>query len=242
MIFDCHRHLSPTFEEDIRAQDLRGACIHPSWIDGDFAHHDTYLDHAIALREHSHVPIYVFGAVDFLQPPEQLATTITRHRLAGLKIHPAQNYPLQKVILAPYMSVIEQAHVPLYIHTNWEPSRDFGQDHSLFKQTFVQVARWFPRVPIILGHAGNNDNHMGIKKWVKQLPNVFVETSMAPVPSEITKVVKQIGSERVLFGSNAPHASYAVERKKIEVLVLPAMDKENILYNSGKALMGGVPR
>ncbi len=239
MIFDFHRHLSPTFDVDVRVHDIRGACIQPSWIDGDFAHHAAYLDRALALRDHSHIPVYVFGAVDFQQPPERLASMITQHRLAGVKIHPAQEYPLQKTPLAPYMSVIEHAHVPLYIHTNWEPSRDFGQDHSIFKQTFVQVARWFPRVPIILGHAGNNDEHMGIKNWVKHLPNVYVETSMAPVPSEITKVVKRIGSERVLFGSNAPHASYTVERKKIEVLVLPVMDKQNILHNSGKALMGG---
>ncbi len=242
MIFDCHRHLSPTFEDDIRTQDLRGACIHPSWISGDFAQHDAYLERAVSLREHASIPIFVFGAVDFQQSPDRLAAVITQYRLAGVKMHPEQKYPLQKDALAPYMSVIEHAHVPLYIHTNWEPSRDFGQDHSIFKQTFVQVARWFPRVPIILGHAGNNDNHMGIKNWVKQLSKVYVETSMAPVPSEITKVVKRIGSERVLFGSNAPHASYVVERKKIEVLVLPVMDKQNILHNSGKALMGGGPR
>ncbi len=242
MIFDCHRHLSPTFEDDIRAQDIRGACIHPSLIDGDFIQHDEYLERAVLFRKRASIPIFVFGAVDFQQPPDRLVGLIAKHHLAGVKIHPAQKYPLQKVILAPYMEVIEQAHIPLYIHTNWEPSRDFGQDHSLFKETFVQVAQWFPRVPIILGHAGNNDNHMEIKNWVTKLPNVYVETSMAPVPSEITKVVRRIGSERVLFGSNAPHASYAVERKKIEVLVLPVMDKENILYHSGKVLMGGGTR
>jgi hypothetical protein len=239
MLFDFHRHLSPTFASDVQSQELVGACIHPSWLEGDFEHYVEYLQAAAELRGNSSIPIFIFGAIDFSQNAEVLAVTIAQQNLAGVKLHPRQNYPLRRDLLAPYMAVIAAAGIPLYIHTDWEPSREFGAPSSLLKTTFVKVARWFPQVTMIMGHAGNNDSYLFVKNYIRSLPNVYMETSLAPVPAELTRIVQLVGSKRMLFGSNAPHGSYAVERKKIEVLLLPDRDKENILYYSAKALMEG---
>ena len=77
------------------------------------------------------------------------------------------------------------------------------------------MARTFPDVVILMAHMGyfwSVDQAIGI---AKQYPNLYLETSRAPI-FEITVAVRTLGPEKVIWGTDSPFVDYEWEFKKME--------------------------
>jgi predicted TIM-barrel fold metal-dependent hydrolase len=93
------------------------------------------------------------------------------------------------------------------------------------------IAEEYPRIQFIMAHIG------GYQQWfnplqgvavARQYPNVSVETSQVTVKF-IERAVKELGAERIIFGSDGPAQDSRVELYKIRLLKLAPSDEAKIL-------------
>ena len=87
-----------------------------------------------------------------------------------------------------------------------------------------------------MAHLGDEPHIQAVKK--ARYGNVYVDTSgMASLKNRIIEyAVSQMGSERILFGTDTYSA--ASQRGRIEFSMISDRDKENILVNNAKELFG----
>lgn len=143
--------------------------------------------------------------------------------LKGLKLHPLmETFPANTHILDPIMERLTDAKIPVLFHTGDPP---FCQP-----ALFVDLAKRFPKVKIILGHMGQRFSQDAITV-AKLFENIFLETSSAR-GSAIAAAVNEVGEDRVLFGSDAPFASIDLELRKIFLCRFSDRTLEKILGNN----------
>lgn len=76
------------------------------------------------------------------------------------------------------------------------------------------LAARHPEIPMVLGHSGGQWEQ-GIRA-VRGLPNVSVETAgFDPTAGMVELAVRELGAERVLYGSDAPGRSFASQLAKV---------------------------
>ncbi len=243
-IIDFHCHLdkgSPGRVLDLQARyPVETSVIHPAFE--DFKDLAGYHDRVAKMVQANAGKIEAFIGIDFKKDPEEIITTIDHVGAKGVKIHPIlQDIEINdKDFMAPFMEVINKHHVPVYVHTDKPGVPDFLKYKTTLKNDFGRISKNFPGVTFIMGHAGNNDSYLDAKLLFSLRPNTLVETSLAPVPSEFEKMIKQAegGENRILFGSNEPYSSFAVELKKIEVLNITPGQRENILHDNARRVLG----
>jgi uncharacterized protein len=128
----------------------------------------------------------------------ELQRVIRDQGFIGMKIAP-HTYswnPLVQRGVVPFLAA-DTFDVPLMIHTG--TGIPFSMPSSLY-----QRIKDFPHVRIILAHAGGHGLFIEETLWLaKQCPNVYLETSRGPNMDEIRRYVKELGAERVMFGSDS---------------------------------------
>src|SRR5207253_9579094 len=78
----------------------------------------------------------------------------------------------------------------------------------------AELARRHPTVPLICGHTGG-DWELGIRA-IRDCKNVVVELSGFDPTAGVTEMaVRELGAERVLFGSDAGNRSFASQLAKV---------------------------
>jgi len=189
---------------------------------------------------HNKIQLNLFIPIIFNHSPADFERAINQYHPQGVKIHPLQNFSISKAQLEPYLEIVQKNKIPLYIHTDWVPSAEFGKYRINLNETFGKITDMYPGITFIMGHAGNSDSWVNIWKLLQKRPNVYVETSMAPSPGELEKIVQKIGPNRILFGSNFPFCEPNVELMKIIMLNHVSDEEKNqIVYNNALKIMEG---
>ena len=128
----------------------------------------------------------------------ELQRCIREHGYIGMKIAP-HTYswnPLVQRGIVPFLAA-DTFNVPLMIHTG--TGIPFSMPSSLY-----QRLKDFPHIRVILAHAGGHSLFIEETLWLaKQCPNVYLETSRGPAIEDISRYVKELGAERVMFGSDS---------------------------------------
>ncbi len=135
--------------------------------------------------------------------------------LSGVKLHPEKHglYSLAGAPMAQLMSAIQAAKAFVFIHSDFNSK--VCSPHEV-----VGMAQHFPGAKVLLGHFGLDQDLVGqVPRIVKPAPNVYLESSQTVDHPEAVYVssTKQLGPERVLFGSDAPVISPEVNLRKLEV-------------------------
>lgn len=118
----------------------------------------------------------------------------------------------------------------------------FSDKHSAIVQIHPQnnekyippFANRYNKTTFIMAHLGNESYIDAVKR--AKYGNIYVDTSgMASMKNMIIEyAVSQIGSERILFGTDTYSA--ASQRGRIEFAMISDRDKKNILINNAKQL------
>jgi predicted TIM-barrel fold metal-dependent hydrolase len=89
----------------------------------------------------------------------------------------------------------------------------------------------YPDVPVILGHAGLGSQIDQAIACARVYPNVYLEISGNPYDYLIKKAIqiREIGVERIFYGSDLPSLHPTVEMMKILTLPISEADKQLIL-------------
>ena len=100
--------------------------------------------------------------------------------------------------------------------------------------TILPFANQYTKTTFIMAHLGGDAHLEAVKN--ARYGNVYVDTSgMASLKNMIIEyAVSQIGSERILFGTDTYSA--ASQRGRIEFAMIKESDKENILLNNAQRL------
>jgi predicted TIM-barrel fold metal-dependent hydrolase len=167
---------------------------------------------------------------------EQARRMLGRGRCVGIKIHPEEHcYPIVEHGRALFEFAEELGAVVL-THS--------GEQRSM-PEDIVQFANDFPGVKLILAHIGcgwdGDPSHQvrGVQR--NRHGNVYADTSsaMSIMPNLIEWAVGEIGADRVLFGTDTPLYTAAMQRVRIDTANLSDEVKRQILRDNAIRVFGG---
>ena len=137
--------------------------------------------------------------------------------------------------LDPIMAQL-QARDSLLLHHSWYKTVGKAHDESTPADIADLAGRW-PRVRIIMAHL-TADGHRGVQD-VKPHANVYVDTSGSQPFSGIVEYgVRELGADRLLFGSDVPGRDFAVQLGRITGASLAEQDRERIFCTNAERLLG----
>jgi uncharacterized protein len=164
----------------------------------------------------------------------KLEEAVVKYGAKGLKIHPTfQALPADdEVWVYPLVEKAQELKIPVMIHSGEGPYATPWQ--------IGLVAMDFPKVTIIMAHMGLNSLSYteGAIKMAKKASNLILETAGVVYDNPITKACQAIGSDRIIFGSDAPINNPLHEIKKIQVAKISEEDKRKILGENIARILG----
>lgn len=153
----------------------------------------------------------------------------------GIKIHPEEHgYPICEHARAIFEFAAERKAIVL----------THSSEQNSLAADFVPWANEFPEVRLILAHIGcgwdGDVTHQvrAIQQCVHK--NVFADTSSARsiVPGLIEWAVREVGVDRVLFGTDTPLYHAGMQRARIDHADLSDGEKQQILRENAIRLFG----
>jgi len=199
-----------------------------------------------AARDHTRLGALI--QVDVLQPAEQLAGEIKEKIIGlgakGLKVHPvmSEHYPWD-LRLWPAYEAAQEMGVPILFHAGISELPNYKNEYARVVH-FARVAEAFPGLTMVLAHLGRPD-YGAAAEIAKTHPNVFFDTagcfsdSARPpeeVSEEVLSLIKKIGAERVMFGSDWPWHDPAADIAVIKDMDLSRQEKEMILGGNAQRI------
>lgn len=101
----------------------------------------------------------------------------------------------------------------------------------------VELAERFPEQEFLCAHAGG-EWEQGIRA-VRDSPNILIETSGFDATAGFVEMgVRELGAERIVFGSHLPSRSLGTELSKVTAAEIPEESKKQILGENFRRLLG----
>lgn len=148
----------------------------------------------------------------------------------GLKLHPAlQGFLACGSVVYPLLDEVGRLGVPVYIHTGTPP---YAQPLHV-----VELARQWPDITFVLGHAGSTDLKRDALVAASMADNLLVETSWT-LPLRLRELVEAWGPDRVVFGSDAPESSLAIELANHWAADLPDEAAVPLMGDNARRILG----
>jgi len=151
----------------------------------------------------------------------------------GIKIHPEEHgYPI-KEHGRQIFEFAAKHHAIILTHS--------GEENSL-PEEFVPFANDFPEARVILAHIGctidDDPGHQVRAMQQSTHGNIFADTSSAQsiVCGLIEWAVAEIGSERILYGTDTPLYFPPMQRARIDRAQISDADKQRILRDNAMKL------
>jgi len=242
-IWDTHTHIGEalhsgcifTADELLRAMDRHGverSTVIPFPVVADYrAAHDTIAD---AVRSYGD-RLTGCGCVNPFIPRAEFDAEIRRCAeelgFHALKLQPQYQALNPLSVRSDFFFEAALRHkLSVIVHTG------AGAPFAL-PSLYIAVARRFPDLQLILGHAGGGLYVGEAIVAADVCPNVFIELSSL-MPHHVLEVLRHVPSARLMIGSDLPE-SIASETGKITALDVADHVKQDILWNTAERVFGG---
>lgn len=154
----------------------------------------------------------------------------------GLKIHPQiQTIRASHPAVIKLTQIAGELDMPVLFHSGASDiSPDWQSDFADLRH-FHSVLRECPDTTVILAHGGIHQ-HREVIRLMKKYNNAYVELS-GQAPGPIREMIDELGSDRILFGSDWPF--YPIRFPLAKVLIATEGDpqsRENILWKNAQNL------
>jgi len=184
--------------------------------------------------------IIMFGSVfPFAEDAIEELHRIKSSGLKGIKLHPDyQDFFVDDERLFPIYETVGKLDLITVFHA--------GQDSGIPEPVHATPDRMknilplFSGAPVVAAHFGGWLQWYDVEKYLVG-ENIYFDTSycMGRIPKfQAERMIKNHGSEKILFGSDLPWSSCEYERGFIECMELEEHEKENIFCNNAKRLLG----
>lgn len=167
----------------------------------------------------------------YAQAPDLVVDAVHRLGAVGVKLHGITT--ITDPGAQPVVRVLRTAAelgVPVLFHS--------GDEAMVTPWELAAAALAVPEAAVVLAHVGGYAHTRDALEVARELPNVYLDTSAMPYPRALAQAVRELGPERVLFGSDAPGCPVPIELEKVRLCGLPAAEEEMVLGGSARQLLG----
>ena len=196
---------------------------------------DTVLE---AIR---HAPGRLFGYV-YLNPNHldfslrELDRCVRDGPMVGVKLWVAKRCNAPE--LDPIVRRAAELKAVIYQHTWVKVGGNLPGEST--PADLAELARRHPDVRLLCGHAGG-DWERGIRA-IRSAPNLLLEIAGSdPTAAFVEMAVRELGAERVVFGSDVGGRSFASQIAKVTGAAIPDAAKRLILRDNLRGLLRRVP-
>jgi predicted TIM-barrel fold metal-dependent hydrolase len=203
----------PSQDGVTRSNDLAMQIVaaHPEWYSGF-----CYLNPA-------HDPAFLDAEIE---------RCVARGNLCGIKLWISVHATDTR--LDPIMRHAAALNVPV-LHHAWYKMTGYVYNESTPAE-IADLACRHPDVTIVMAHLAG-DGCRGVRD-VKHCPNVLVDTSGGqPVSDLVEYAVRELGAQRVIYGSDWPIRDYATQKARVTGANIPDAEKELILGGNAARLL-----
>jgi predicted TIM-barrel fold metal-dependent hydrolase len=151
----------------------------------------------------------------------------------GIKLEIANN--ARDASMRPVMKAAERHGLVVLQHA-WSMTKIRQRSFHTDPEDAALLARRFPNVQIIMAHLTG----CGVRGVlaVKPYDNLVIDTSgAAPEAGIVEYAVEQLGTERVLYGSDVPIRDFAVAIARVTGTQLDPAIQRRILFHNARALL-----
>ena len=204
-------------------------------------HGDAVAGNLEAARVVAETPgLRQYVVIDPLRPEtySQAAEMLTQAQCVGIKIHPEEHGYVIRDHAQPIFEFAARHHAIILTHSS---------EKNSLAADFVPWVNEFPEVRLILAHIGcgwdGDATHQVRAIQQARHGNVFADTSSARsiTPGLIEWAVREIGADRVLFGTDTPLYHTAMQKARIEHADLSDDVKRKILRHNAVRLFALEP-
>lgn len=157
---------------------------------------------------------YPIGRVDprVANATSHAETALTEYGMNGLKLHPwEETFSITDPSVSGILEVASNHGSPVWIHAGYP-----GVSHAL---SIRELAQSFPDTPLILTHGAQLDisglSLPDAMKLAEGTENTYFELSGVYRRDLVVDLVDSIGSDRLVFGTNAPYFHPRVEKSRV---------------------------
>jgi predicted TIM-barrel fold metal-dependent hydrolase len=165
--------------------------------------------------------------------PDNLRPFLEKDHFVGVKLHPEMNhFAADAKAVDGYLALCEEFHVPAVFH-------------CLAAEPIARAARRHPKVPVVLYHSGFFSDHEEAIRTVEASQkahdaDLYLETAQVEADKAL-EMVKRVGPERVLFGTDATyygreHYRHYTELVKLLSAKLSAADFRLVMSGNAERL------
>jgi len=234
-IIDCHVHIQRkrphAVHEIIRIMDQNGISKAVVFPGNDICPDNLGMAKAIEPFRDRLIPFAWLNPLQGEEAVKELEMLVSEYGFKGIKFHPLFHsfYP-NRPYVKPIAEKAIELGIPILIHSGHAPYSTPWQ--------IAEFARLYPEATVIL-------DHMGLQVgWVEdaislaeQYENIILGTTAMPFHERILEAAKKIGSERILYGSDAPSIHPLPELARIKVSGLMGKDLENVLNGTAARIL-----
>lgn len=157
------------------------------------------------------------------------------------EVHPTSyghDYPITGDGYVPAWQFANARRIPVLIHSGPR------SEASRCRPTMLgEVAQRFPDMPILVGHSGGYDSWEMLDEAIEVTAahsNMYLEISaMGRFFGAVEYMVDELGSDRVVFGTDGPFHDWAAEIAHVACSRLNETDKAKIFGGTAERLLNG---
>jgi len=133
--------------------------------------------------------------------------------------------------------IIDRCHglqALIFQHTWYKANGNFAGESTPME--FAELAARHPDTPMILGHTGG-DWEVGIRA-VRGLKHVSIDLAGSdPTSGFVEMAVRELGAERIIYGSDVPGRSFASQLAKVLSVPLTPAEQSAILAGNLRRML-----
>jgi predicted TIM-barrel fold metal-dependent hydrolase len=224
MIFDAHTHLIGGITQNIEIMNRLGivkAVLLPDSSSRDYVRESNEVIKVASLYSSVFYPFCIVDPKD--EHAVENLKKFMENGFKGLKLHPlVQGVAIHDALYDKIIGNLKKS-MPVLIHT--------GTPVYSMPFQFLELAKRHPNVTFIMGHSGLDYWYDAIRA-AKRADNIILDTTGIRFPKVIEYMCKELGPERIVYGSDLPFLSADIELYKIQLLNLSTDDRNKILYEN----------
>ncbi len=184
--------------------------------------------------------LFAFGSV-FPDAPDALEELdrIKALGLKGVKLHPDyQGFSADDPKMKPIYEKISALGLICVFHAGWDYG--FPPPYGATPEKLAKALNWFS-TPVVAAHWGGIDCAEGVLKHLCGRENLYFDTSFGycMMPRYYAeKILEKQGADKMLFGTDTPWHTPAMEWRLLNTLGLSEPEKEAISHKNAEKLLG----
>jgi predicted TIM-barrel fold metal-dependent hydrolase len=220
-IIDLHAHLGPYFNMHIPASSASAIVKTMDTCGIDKAVISTTLSWDGDLELGNSMMLEAMSAHPGLT---ELDRTFATREVVMIKIHPSgSKCRLDDRRMNGIFNFAARRHLLVLVHT-WLDNDPYGN-----QDIFAGVAADYPEVKWLMGHSGGPFGSVHAVELAQKAENIFLDITLSMCPAQqIEFFVREVGSERILFGTDNPFIDPRPQVGRVALANISDQDKRNI--------------